>query len=72
MPRAGLIAQVPVRIRTARTAGTAASGLPEAASAPTPAQVIDASASAIVAIREEVCRRRNWSSRLSTQCDSFL
>jgi hypothetical protein len=37
-----------------------ASQLPEAATAAAPAQLIDENASDNVAIRDDVCRRRNW------------
>jgi hypothetical protein len=56
--RAGLINQTPARIDAAMTPGTTASQVPAAASAPVPAQIVDDSASAIVATRDEVCRRR--------------
>jgi hypothetical protein len=42
------------------TAGTKASQLPETAMAPVPAQAIEEKASAKVATREEVWRRRKW------------
>src|SRR5579862_283703 len=48
------------RIRIAMDAGTAASGLPAAATAPAAAQVMEEKASAKVAIRDEVWRRRKW------------
>jgi hypothetical protein len=56
--RAGLISHTPARIAAAMNPGTTASQVPAAASAPVPAQIVDDSASAIVAMRDEVCRRR--------------
>jgi hypothetical protein len=56
--RAGLISHTPARIAAAMTPGTTASQVPAAANAPVPAQIVDDSASAIVAMRDEVCRRR--------------
>lgn len=51
---AGLIIRVPPRIASAITPGAIASQLPAAAKPPVAAQVHDESASAIVAMREEV------------------
>jgi hypothetical protein len=56
--RAGLISHTPARIAAATKPGTTASHVPAAAKAPVPAQIVDDNASAIVAMREEVCRRR--------------
>ena len=45
---------------TAISAGPSAVQVPAAASAAVAAQAMDEKASAKVAMREEVCRRRNW------------
>ena len=47
-------------MKSAISAGPSAAQLPAAASAEVAAQAIDENASANVAMREEVCRRRNW------------
>jgi hypothetical protein len=56
----GLISRVPIKVATATAAGARASQEPAAASAAVAAQVIDEMASANVAMRDEICRRRNW------------
>ena len=55
---AGLISHAPATIRSTMTPGTTASQVPVAARAPAPAQPVEDSASAKVATRDEVCRRR--------------
>jgi hypothetical protein len=45
---------------TAMIAGITAIQVPAAASAAAPAQAIEEKASAKVATRDDVCRRRNW------------
>ena len=57
---AGLMIHAPMTTEKAMSPGMVASQVPAAASAPTPAQLHDDSASAKVAIRDEVWRRRNW------------
>ena len=54
----GLIIQVPATSASTTMPGITASQVPVAASAPVPAQPVDDSASAKVATRDEVCRRR--------------
>lgn len=54
----GLISQAPNRINSAKAPAIAASQVPMAHSAAVPAQVIDENASAKVAAREDICRRR--------------
>src|SRR5262245_53566809 len=56
----GLIHLAPAITATANSAGISASHIPAAASAAVPAQLIDANASANVAMRDEVWRRRKW------------
>src|ERR1700730_3070483 len=56
----GLISRVPTRVPTGIAPVTRASQVPAAASAAVAAQVIDEMASANVAMREEICRRRKW------------
>ena len=56
----GLIIRTPARMPIAISAGNSAIQVPAAASAEAAAQAIDENASAKVAMRDEVCRRRNW------------
>ena len=56
----GLSSRAPIKIPIAMMPISKASQVPAAASAAVPAQVIDENASAKVAMREEVCRRRKW------------
>src|SRR5262244_3539321 len=56
----GLIHRAPIITATANTAGMTASHMPAAASAAVAAQLIEANASANVAMRDEVWRRRKW------------
>src|ERR1043166_4705438 len=56
----GLIQRAPIITATANTAGMTASHMPAARSAAVAAQLIDANASANVARRDEVWRRRKW------------
>src|SRR5262245_40599085 len=56
----GLSLRVQPRMMSPTVPGTSASGLPAAASAEVAAQAIEENASAMVAMREEVCRRRKW------------
>src|SRR5260370_42520100 len=57
-PQRGLISRVPIKVATAIAPVTRASQVPAAASAAVAAQAIDEIASANVAMREEICRRR--------------
>src|SRR5260370_27705538 len=59
-PQRGLISRVPIKVATAIAPVTRASQVPAAASAAVAAQVIDEMASANVAMRDEICRRRKW------------
>ena len=53
-------------------AGASADQVCEAASAAVAAQAIDEKASANVARRDEVCRRRNWLRRACTRKQSWM
>src|SRR5262249_19756487 len=70
--REGLLTQTPARMANAIAAGPSAVQLPEAANAVVAAQAIDENASAKVARRDEVCRRRNWLRRACTRKQSWI
>src|SRR3954462_245685 len=57
---AGRISRAPSKIATAIAPVIPASQVPAQANAAVAAQVIDENASANVATRDEICRRRNW------------
>src|SRR5262245_36809587 len=70
--REGLIDQTPARMANAIAAGASAAQLPEAANPVVAAQAIDENASANVARRDDVCRRRNWLRRACTRKQSWI
>src|SRR5262249_14782502 len=70
--REGLTDETPARMATAIAAGPSAVQLPDAANAVVAAQAIDENASANVARRDDVCRRRNWLRRACTRKQSWI
>src|SRR6185437_10982444 len=70
--RAGLITRAKATVPSAKTPGKSANHVPAAARAPVAAQAIEEHASANVATRDEVWRRRKWVRRAWVRNHSWI